>query len=144
MTHPDLVKGVLLLALASAASAQLGCGTLKYNVPSSSAAPGADAKLTAEVHKQRHQTSLELEAINLSPPSRVTPDGKQYVMWYRHDPSGPWNRIGTLDYDEDARKAILAGSVPEVAFDVKVSVEPDIEPASPSETILFSQRVEDD
>jgi hypothetical protein len=143
MRHSGFVNGVLLLVLSGAAAAQSGCGTLKYNVPSSSVAPGADAKVTAEVKKKQHQTMLEVTATNLIPPSRVQPDGVQYVAWYRHDPSGAWSRIGTLDYDEDARKAILAGSVPETAFDLQISVEPGIPPTSPSPKILFSQRVED-
>jgi hypothetical protein len=143
MTYSGFVKGALLLVVSGVAATQFGCGTLKYNVPSSSLAPGADAKVVAEVKKNQHQTMLEVEASNLVPPSRVQPDGVQYVAWYRHDPSGAWNRIGTLDYDEDARRAIVAGSVPETAFDLQISVEPGILPSSPSPQVLFSQRVED-
>lgn len=143
MTYSGFVNGALLLVVGGVVATQLGCGTLKYNVPSSSVAPGADAKVVADVKKGQHQTMLEVEAVNLIPPSRVQPDGVQYVAWYRHDPSGAWNRIGTLDYDEDARKAILAGSVPETEFDLQISVEPGIQPSTPSPKILFSQRVED-
>ena len=143
MTYSGVVKGMLLLALSGVAAVQTGCGTLKYNVPTSSAAPGAGAKVTADVRKHQRQTMLEVAATNLVPPSRVTPDGVQYVAWYRHDPSDAWNRIGTLEYDEDAREAILAGSVPETEFDLAISVEPGIPPNSPSPTVLFSQRVED-
>lgn len=141
MSPTGRVQVALLLAVSGMGATQLGCGTLKYNVPSSSVAPGADATVTAEVRKKQNQTLLEVEAINLVPPSRVEPDGMQYIAWYRRDASGPWNRIGALDYDEDARKAILAGSVPETAFDLQISVEPGEPPASPSPKVLFSQRV---
>lgn len=141
MTYSGFVRAALLLAASGVAATQFGCGTLKYNVASSSVAPGADATVTAEVKKKQNQTMLEVEAINLVPPSRVEPEGAQFIAWYRRDSSGPWNRIGALEYDEDARKAILAGSVPETAFDLQISVEPGVPPASPSPKVLFSQRI---
>lgn len=142
MKPSDAVRGVLLLALGGAAAVLPGCGTLKYEVPSSSIAPGGDAKVTAEVKKKAHQTVLEVQARNLIPPARVEPNGTQFVAWYRPNPSGAWNRIGTLEYDEDERTGSLSGSVPETAFDLQISVEPEIPPTSPSPQILFSQRVE--
>lgn len=142
MRRSVVVGSTLRLALVCLFAAT-GCATLKYQVASSSIAPGADAKVVAEVKKKQHQTLLEVEAVNLVPPNRVQADGVQYVAWYRPDPSGAWNRIGTLDYDEGERKGNLAGSVPETAFDLQISVEPEVPPTSPSPQILFSQRVQE-
>lgn len=144
MTRTAVVNGTLVLLLGGFAALQSGCGPLKYNVRSSALAPGADAKLTADVKKRQGQTLLEMEATNLIPPNRVEENGAQYVAWYRPNASGQWNRIGTLDYDEDDRKGSLNGSVPETAFDFQVSVEGEAPPMSPSPQILFSQRVQDE
>ena len=142
MTRTAVVRGTRLLVLAGVAALQYGCGTLKYTVPSSAIAPGADAKVTADVKKRQGQTILEVEAVNLMPPHRVDASGAQYIAWYRPNSDGQWSRIGTLEYDEDDRRGSLNGSVPEVAFDFQISVEPETPPASPSPQVLFRQRVQ--
>jgi hypothetical protein len=137
-------NGPLAIALSLGSAALAGCGTLKYDMQSTAIAPGADAHVVADVRKMQGQTILEIEAKNLIPPERVQAGSTQYIGWYRPNAQGAWNRIGTLAYDEDKRHGSLAGSVPETAFDLQISVEPAIPPTAPSSQILFSQRVERD
>jgi hypothetical protein len=118
-------------------------GPLKYQVPSTAKAPGADASIIADTSAEQGQTALQLEVTNLAPPPRVNPNAKTFVVWYRKGPSAVWSRIGGLKYDEDEREGALTGSVPEIAFDLTVSAEATEAPASPSSDIVFAQRVEE-
>lgn len=134
-TFSSLV-GFALLAVACG-------GPLQYQVPSSPKAPGADAKIVADVAEDQGQTRLEMEVTNLAPPNRVNQNAKVFVAWYRKGPSAIWSRIGGLKYDEDDREATLTGSVPETAFDLSVSAEATEAPASPSADVVIAQRVQD-
>lgn len=116
-------------------------GPLKYNVASSPKAPGADAKIVADVKKDQNQTLLEVDIQNLAPPSRVSEGTKHYVAWYRKNDSTQWMRLASVKYDEDSRKGKLSASAPETSFDFEVSAEKEDGPASPSSEIIFSQRV---
>jgi hypothetical protein len=118
-------------------------GPLKYQVPSSAKAPGADAKVVADVAEDQGQTRVEIEVTNLAPPERVNPNAKVFVAWYRKGPSAIWSRIGGLKYDEGDREGSLAGSVPEIAFDLTISAEATEAPASPSADVVLSQRVQE-
>lgn len=130
-----------LLGLALLATA---CGgPLKYQVPSSARAPGADAKIVADVAKDQGQTQLTIDISNLPPPSRIVEKDKAYLVWYRKDEHATWSRIGGLKYDEGDRQGKMSGSVPETAFDLSVTAEADESPASPSPDVIVSQRVED-
>jgi hypothetical protein len=117
-------------------------GPLKYQVPSSPRAPGADAKIVADVAKDQGQTHLELEITNLAPPGRISEKSSTYVAWYRKNSSATWSRVGGLKYDEGDREGKLSGSVPEIAFDLSVTAEENDNPASPSPDIVVAQRVE--
>ena len=117
-------------------------GPLKYQVASSPRAPGADAKIVADVSADQGQTQLEVEIKNLAPPGRVTQNAKDYVVWYRKNSSATWARVGGLKYDEGSREGTLTGSVPEIAFDLSVTAEESDGPASPSADVVVSQRVE--
>jgi len=116
-------------------------GPLKYQVASSAKAPGADAKLVADVNSSLGQTQLEVEVANLAPADRVAAGSTSYVAWYRKGSDAQWSRIGALDYDNDDRKGELKGSVPETAFDFTLTAEKSGTPTSPSPEIVFSQRV---
>ena len=129
----------LFVALLSAACG----GPLKYQVGSTPKAPGADAKLTAAVHEDQHQTEIEFEAKNLAPPGRVTEGATDYVAWSRKNSDAVWSRVGALQYDSDDREAALKGSVAELAFDFEVTAEKSDGPASPSGEVVFTQRVAD-
>lgn len=117
-------------------------GPLKYQVPSTARAPGADAKIVADVSADQGQTRLELEVANLAPPARVTAKATTYVVWYRKNSTTTWSRVGGLKYDEGDRAGKIAGSVPEVAFDLSVTAEENDSPASPSPDVILAQRVE--
>lgn len=128
--------------LAATVLVLVGCGgPLKYNVRSSNLAPGADAKVVAEVRKDLRQTLLEVEAENLPPPARISEGAKAYAVWYRKDASTQWVRIGNLDYDEGDREGKLQGSVPELEFELEITAEEPSLPVSPSPSVVFAQRV---
>ncbi len=118
-------------------------GPLKYQVPSTARAPGADAKIVADTASNQGQTQLDIDVSNLPPPDRVSPNAKAYVAWYRKGSDAIWSRIGGLQYDEGDREGTLKGSVPEIAFDLAISAEPSEAPASPSADVVVSQRVEE-
>ena len=118
-------------------------GPLKYQVPSTARAPGADAKVVADVAADQGQTRLEVEVTNLAPPGRVSEKAITYIAWYRKNSSATWSRVGGLKYDEGDREGKIAGSVPEVAFDLSVTAEESDSPASPSADVILAQRVED-
>jgi hypothetical protein len=118
-------------------------GPLKYQVTSSPAAPGADARLVADVSEEQNQTKLNVEVVNLAPPERVSEDAKSYVVWYRENDGKSWNRVGALRYDEDDRTGDFEGTVPATTFDFEISAESDVDGASPSSVVVFSQRVEE-
>ncbi|MBK8259189.1 MAG: hypothetical protein IPK82_41850 [Polyangiaceae bacterium] len=126
----------------AAALALTACGgPLKYNVPSSRLAPGADAEIVAEVKDETNQTAVNVQAKNLPPPARVNPNGKYYVAWQRKGNQGGWLRLGTVLFDEEKRTGTLAATVPETAFDFEISVEAEEGAQSPSADVVFSQRV---
>ncbi len=117
-------------------------GPLKYQVPSSARAPGADAKIIADVSGDQGQTQLSVDISNLPPPARIVEKDTTYLAWYRKDSSATWSRIGGLKYDEGDRRGKLSGSVPEVAFDLSVTAEAGESPASPSPDVIVSQRIQ--
>lgn len=117
-------------------------GPLKYQVPSTARAPGADAKIVADVSTDQSQTRLDVDITNLPPPGRVSDKATTYVAWYRKNSNATWSRVGGLKYDEGDREGKIGGSVPEVAFDLTVTAEENDSPASPSPDVVVSQRVE--
>ncbi len=116
-------------------------GPLKYEAISSPRAPGADASIEADVREEQHQTQLELEIDNLPPAERIDPESQHYVVWYRRDSKDTWTRIAALSYEADSREGELHTAVPETAFDLWVTVEKDLDVASPSQNVVFEQRV---
>src|SRR5262245_10838939 len=104
-----LGSGFVMAALLALA----GCGgPLKYNL-----APGADAEIIANVNESTNQTALEVHVKNLPPAGRVNPNAKAFVGWMRKSEKGTWSRIGSVQFNEEARTGQLMGTVPEKAFD---------------------------
>ena len=116
-------------------------GPLKYRVASSGKAPGSDATIKADVSKDQHLTKLTIEALNLPPPDRVTVGTRIFIIWTRKNTEAQWARVGNLKYDAAARTGLFDGTVPEVDFDLQVTVEKDDGAASPSTDMVFSQHV---
>lgn len=116
-------------------------GPLKYSVPSNALAPGADAKIVADISADQGQTALTLDIVNLPPAGRVAEKSKNYTAWYRKNSDATWSRIGGLKYDDSGREGTLNGSVPEVAFDFTVTAEESESPASPSPSVILAQHV---
>ena len=128
-------------ALVSAALLVACGGPLKYQVASTGKATGADAKITAEVKKDLHQTALNIEVSNLAPPSRIAPDSHQFVVWGRKGSSAIWTRIGNIAYEESGRGGKFEGTFPELEFDLEITVEKDDAVAAPGADVIFAQHV---
>jgi hypothetical protein len=132
------IRGLLVALFVFAG---FGCGTLKYEVPGTARAPGADAKITAEVNKGQGNTKLEILAENLPPPDRLQPGTTAFVVWQRKNDQAPWQRVGALNYDKGKRKGTLEATAPEVKFELVITAEQSASPASPSGNIMFQQQV---
>ncbi len=119
-----------------------GCGGPQHYAPSSTKnAPGADPGITVEVSKETHMARVTIDIPNLAPPDRLAAGGSTFVAWYRRDETMPWQRIGALAYDETERRGRLGATVPEIAFDLEVSVETGAAAGAPSTTLVTKQHV---
>jgi hypothetical protein len=119
-----------------------GCAGFSYAVHGSPKSPELDATIVGEVKKEMTISTLKITADHLAPPDRLASGGSYYVVWARGGDSDNWLRVGSLKYDEGSRKGSLEGaSVPLTSFDLSVTVEKRVTPASPSSDILMSQRV---
>src|SRR5512140_1908765 len=126
----------------AAAALLVACGgSLKYQGASSDKAKGADATIKAEPKTAEHQMVLEIEAVNLAPPSRITDGSKAFVVWGRKNTGAQWTRMGNFTYNESGRSAEFKGTYPELEFDLEISVEKDDNAGAPSSDIIFSQHV---
>lgn len=132
--------GFILAFVALAFTA--ACGPLRYELKGSPKAPEADAEIVAEVNEAAKMTKVQITVNHLAPPDRLHEDGKEFVVWARHDSSSEWGRVGALKYDADERKGeFLDASVPEIEFELLVTVEEDASPKSPSSNAVLSQEV---
>jgi hypothetical protein len=130
-------KTVLVFALLLAACG----GTLTYKIASSAKAPGSDALIKADVSKDQHLTKIHVDATNLPPPERVIPGTRIFIIWTRKNAEAQWARAGNLQYNVSGREGLFDGTVPEIDFDLQVTVEKDDNAASPSTDMVFSQHV---
>jgi hypothetical protein len=120
----------------------VGCGgPLSYTIASSSKAPGADATIKANIHKDQHLTQVKIDALHLPPPERVTNGTRIFIIWTRKNTEAVWARAGNLRYDASAREGTFEGTVPEVDFDMQITVEKDDGAQSPSTDMVFTQHV---
>jgi hypothetical protein len=136
---------LLRLALALLVCATfLGCGgPLRFTPQGTEKAPGADALITAAVNAEMVITRLNITVKNLPPPGRLEPSASDFVVWARKDGDTPWQRIGALKYDGDARKGeLVEASVPQTQFELIISIEKQSDPASPSPSVVISQKIE--
>jgi hypothetical protein len=116
-------------------------GSLNYKIASSQKAPGADANIKASISKEQHLTKLNVEAMHLPPPERVTVGTRIFIIWTRKNAEAVWARAGNLRYDPSARQGLFEGTVPEVDFDMQITVEKDDGAQSPSADMVFSQHI---
>jgi hypothetical protein len=125
------------------AAALLGCSAAQsYQPRSSSLANDSDAKIVANASKEEGQTRLDVTIEHLAPPDRLADRGVRYLVWYRHDDSRRWKRVGALEYDASGRRGQLAQTtVPELAFDLQVTDESSNAPEEPSPAVVVSQHV---
>ena len=133
-----LLTAAAALALIVASAA---CGPLKYQVKGTPQATGADAMVTADVKKDQNVSLVEIKAVNLPPPDRVMAGSQHFVAWQRKNSDTTWNRIGALAYDADKRTGFLEVTVPEVLFDLEITAEAQVSPASPSAEVVFFQKI---
>jgi hypothetical protein len=116
-------------------------GPLSYKIASSGKAPGADATIKADVSRDQHLTRLKVDALNLPPPERVTVGTRIFIIWTRKNTEAQWARAGNLRYDAKAREGLFEGTVPEVDFDLQITVEKDDGAQSPSTDMVFTQHI---
>ena len=133
-----LLTAAAALALIVASAA---CGPLKYQVKGTPQATGADAMVTADVKKDQNVSLVEIKAVNLPPPDRVMAGSQHFVAWQRKNSDTTWNRIGALAYDADKRTGFLEVTVPEVLFELEITAEAQVSPASPSAEVVFFQKI---
>ncbi len=121
-----------------------GCaGALRYMVPGTERAVGADAEVVAAINPDQSTTKFDVRASNLPPPGRVAEGADTFVVWERRDTSQPWTRVGTLRYDPNTRQGeIQEATVPETAFQLAITAESGPFPGSPSNNVVFEQVVE--
>jgi hypothetical protein len=141
-------RGISFLKLAGCLAASVilttACGgPLRYMVPGTEKAPGADAEVVAVVNPDQSTTKFDVRATYLPPPGRIAEGTDSYVVWVRRDSSQPWTRVGTLKYDPNARTGEMREvSVPETAFELAITAESGPVPGSPSNDVVFAQVVE--
>jgi hypothetical protein len=131
-----ILAGVLALGAAACG------GPLHYAIQGTPRAAGADATLDAHVSTEQSNTRLELIAMNLAPPDRVSPGSTMYVVWQRRNSTMQWTRVGTLAYNAGGRRGELHGvTVPETRFEMQITAEPNSTPTAPAEHVVFTQNV---
>ncbi len=121
-----------------------GCsGAQTYEPRSTALAPDSDATIVANISKEHGQARLTVTIEHLAPPERVTSGGAHYVVWSRQNTSVPWHPVGALVYDEGNRRGELAETtVAALSFDVQITAESHMAPATPSKSVVVSQHVD--
>lgn len=138
----DPMKHTLAITCACAVALFAACGgSLSYQMKGSDLSPGADATLSADIHKQRNLTRVKLQASNLAPAERISAGAHTYVVWARPSFREPWTRLGALNLDDDGRSGSATLTYSATRFDVLVTAEPDAKVDSPSEKHMFRQHV---
>ncbi len=135
------MRSLQMIAAAALLVATAACGPLKYQVKGTPQATGADAVITADVKKDQNLTLVEIKALNLAPPDRVMAGSEHYVAWQRKNSDTAWNRIAGLTYDADKRTGFLTATVPETLFELEITAEQQVGPASPSSEVVFFQKI---
>jgi|GEM_PF-458515 hypothetical protein len=136
-TLPALLGGALALITAGCSGAQT------YEPRSTALAPDSDATIVADISKEHGQARLTVTIEHLAPPERIASGGRHYFVWSRQSDSVPWRPVGALVYDEGDRRGELAETtVPALSFDLQVTVENTTTPATPSKSVIVSQRVD--
>ena len=122
----------------------VGCsGALRYMVPGTERATGADAEVVAVLNPDQSTTKFDIRATHLPPPGRVAEGADTFVVWERRDNSQPFTRVGSLKYDPNTREGEMReATVPETAFQLVVTAESGPFPGSPSNNVVFEQVVE--
>nr|AAF26908.1 unknown [Sorangium cellulosum] len=122
-----------------ASMALAGCGgPSEKTVQGTRLAPGADARVTADVDPDAATTRLAVDVVHLSPPERLEAGSERFVVWQRPSPESPWRRVGVLDYNADSRRGKLAETtVPYANFELLITAEKQSSPQSPSSAAVI-------
>ena len=88
-------------------------------------------------------TFVTIHLEHLHPPERLAPGHTAYVVWFQGVGGAPM-RAGTLAYDPNERTGDLSETSSSHDFIVKVTVERDENPATPSEFVIATQEVSTD
>ncbi|WP_437287134.1 hypothetical protein [Sorangium sp. So ce406] len=129
--------GLTLGLLASAALAGCG-GPSAQTVHGTQLAPGADARITADIDADAATTRLAVDVVHLPPPARIEAGRERFVVWQRPGSETPWRRVGVLDYDPDRRNgALVETTVPHASFELLITAETQSSPPSPSSAAVI-------
>ncbi|WP_437486339.1 hypothetical protein WME75_03315 [Sorangium sp. So ce1014] len=116
-----------------------GCaGPSEQIVHGTQLAPGADARIAADIDSDAATTRLAVDVAHLAPPERIEAGSKHFVAWQRPNSETPWRRVGVLDYSPDSRNGKLAETtVPYAGFELLITAEVQSSPHSPSSAAVI-------
>ncbi|WP_437737511.1 hypothetical protein [Sorangium sp. So ce1335] len=128
--------GLTLGLLASMALAACG-GPSELTAQGTQLAPGADARISADIDSDAATTRVAVNVDHLPPPERIEAGSERFVVWERPSSAAPWRRVGVLDYDANRRNGRLAETtVPYANFELLITVERQSSPQSPSSAVV--------
>jgi predicted small lipoprotein YifL len=137
--YPMKLKSLVLASVFALAACG---GPLKYMPRGTEKAPGADAKIVAEVHKDLNNVRLDVTITSLTPPERLKEGAHFYVAWQRKNADTKWSRVATMKFDPESRVASFKETtVPESMFEFMVTCEEKTDAESPSAIIVIEQKV---
>ncbi|WP_049876433.1 hypothetical protein [Sorangium cellulosum] len=116
-----------------------GCGgPSEQTAEGTRLAPGADARITADVDADAVTTRLAVDVAHLAPPERIEAGSQQFVVWQRPSSASAWRRVGVLDYHAGNRRGRLTETtVPHANFELLITVEKQSNPPSPSSAAII-------
>lgn len=124
------------LALASTAC---GGGAQTYQVVGSQRDPGAQGRIQVElIEGGNHMVTATLE--HMTPPERLGSGLTTFLMWFR-TPQGQSTMESRIEYDPETRTGRAYATTPQNNFVVIVTAERNPNATSPSENVIFTQRV---
>jgi hypothetical protein len=128
-----------VLAFALLISAMACGGPSEYAVVGSPRAAGTDGLLQIEeIEGGNRMLTLVLD--HLPPPARLGEGLTVYAVWVVPANGSP-TKVGTLEYDQDARQGRLMATTPHARFTLKVTAESDANAVTPSDVVVADREV---
>lgn len=131
------MKNIFHLSMLFAILALTACAS-KASFPVSSIAPAADISVTKRTNKQ-HNFTVEIVAVNLASPERLSPPGTNYSVWIVTKAHGVKN-IGQLNV-ENAQTTTFKSITAFDFYEVFITVEQQGDLDSPRGTELCRTKI---